>query len=302
MKHRVIAAALVVLVIGIVLIVGAMLLPVRMVSRVAGASYNDTTNLRDRAAAFGAALANRQLERIYQFFNPSFRDELSLHDLDSSIALWLDGRTIRAVRTAHIEIKGLSGLVSSYVSFTERAGQPTPGSGRFREINRFREYIFQYWLKAPGGWQLVWLNKILDPITMDYGRGDTIVGTEIMQLTLEQVVLKGGLREQFNMTDPEGRLILLASPVRHSRLQLPGIKLEWLTEDSIARLGARAGIGHYLAFQPVRVLRDIAIATLDVIPIAGAGDGTTKRRARSIKLFFTRERGQWRFADYGSRW
>ena len=298
MKQRIIASVLMVTTVCGVLIAGVMLVPKRVIDRYVRGVSNDTTILRDRSAEFAAALKTGRYERAYRLFNAAFRAEVPLPDFSRAVRDWIKGRRVNRVLTTHVELRGVSGLISSNVYYS-----PLSSSASHEDSASFprtgEDFLFQYWLRTSAGWELMWLNKALDPIAMDYGRKDTIAMYEIMQLALEEIILQQGLENQTGLVSMMNYVVLLSRTGTERRLTLPDRNVLWLSDDSIRSLGRRRKLDYYIDVQQTRVINDVALGTFDIIPLAVGG---VSRRRRSVKLFFTKRQGQWSFAGYGAGW
>ena len=286
-------------ILGVLLIAGVFLVPKRTLDRVFMGPGSDTTRLRDRAAEFAAALRACNPTEIHRLFNATFRSENTRVELDSAIRLWLAGRRVNRVDITHIEIHGPSGLVSSNVIFDPPAdGAPPDSTIDARRV--LRDFLFQTWIRTPSGWELLWLNKVLDPVAMDYGRRDTASRRQILQLALDEIITRQGMSEKTGIATGSRQVVLLSHGPSDRRIALPGKNVLWLSRDSINVLRGRADIDYYIDIQPVRVLKDVAVGTFDIVPLA-RGD-SPPGRTRSVKLFFTRTGDKWAFADYGVGW
>jgi hypothetical protein len=328
-KRRFVLAAAIVLIVGIVLVLGVVLMPPGTISSLVTGTPSDTTTLRARALDLVEAFSAGRIDRVYRLFNSDFRNELTEAQLEAGIRLWLAGRRVRRMTTTHLEVKGLSGLVSSNVYFdlephepvgpaTGRAGA-RPDTGRAgvepdssavrgpqsafrRQTSAEQEFLFQYWVRTDEGWQLLWLNRILDPVALDYGHRDTAALQEILQLALEQVIAGAGLERMLGIAVGAAPIVLLSHGASDRTVSLAGRRVLWLTRDEIAAQQPKLRIPFYIDVQPIRVLKHLAIGTFDIVPLRQSADD--RRQTRSIKLFFVRERegGKWEFADYGSKW
>jgi hypothetical protein len=295
-RRRIILAVAVVVVVGGILVLGATQMPPGVISVVVSGRTSDTSTLGDRAAEFGDAFADRQFDKVYRLFNSDFRDEVTEMQLDRTLNLWLAGRNVRRVSTTHIEVKGLSGLVSSNIYFNESA----PGAGPAK-IPEF-EYLFQSWIRTAEGWQLLWLNKVLDPIALDYGHRDTAALQEILQLALDEIITGTGLEQKLGISSGSAPIVLLVHGASDRVVSLSGRKVLWLSREEILAQQRQLGISFYIDVQPIRVLKHLAIGTFDIISLPQGN--ARPQRTRSIKLFFVRdsEHGKWEFADYGAKW
>jgi len=308
LDRKIVKAAIVAGSIAIVLIAAVFLTPKAALDRILRGPTNDTLELVERAAEFAAALGNGRSIKLYHLFNPIFRDEISFHVFDSALKSWQGGKTIGRVATTHVEVQGMSGLISSHVYFQEPRERPddetlpdVAPSGRTRPRPGGYDFLFQTWLRAAEGWELMWISKILDPIAMDYGRRDTADLRQILQLALDEIVTREGIERALGLKNPSKRLILVSQGVPPVNLKLPEKRVIWLSKDSIDFYQQRYDIVYYIEILPLRVIGNIAVGAFDVVPVTG-GSGATSNRPRSIKLFFRRTDNKWGFASYGSRW
>jgi hypothetical protein len=294
-KRRILLAVVITALVGAALILGVVLMPPGVVSSLVTGVPNDTSTLRGRELEFIDALNAGRVGRIFRLFNSDFREEITEDQLADGIRLWLAGRKIRRIAVTHIEVAGLSGLVSSNVYF-ERSD--TSRNARASS----QDYLFQSWIRTPDGWQLLWLNKILDPVAQDYGRRDTGAIREVLQLSLDEIITGTGLERTLGVEVSGAPIVLLSHGASDRAVSLTGRKVLWLTRAEIADREQQLGIKFFIDVQPIRVLKHIAIGTFDIVPLSPGPDG--RRRPRSIKLFLVRDsaRGKWEFADYGSRW
>lgn len=275
-------------------------MPKAIVDRLTLGADNPGTELRERAYEFGQALKAGRTDRIYGLFNSSFREEIRPELLDSAVKAWLAGRAISRVMPSNIELYGPSGMVSSYVYFLRSPADSLLEEPPGRRSPRPNEFLFQYWLKTASGWQLIWLNKLLDPVAMDYGHGDTADVREILQLALDQIITARGLKKSLGITT-SNRIVLLHHGGPEHRISLPDNRVVWLSKDSIATLTSRSDLDLYIDVLPLRVFKDIAIGTFDIIPLSKESGALSTRR-RSVKLIFAKAEGKWGFANYGAQW
>lgn len=295
-KRQIVLAAAVIVIVGGILVVGITLMPPGVITAVAGGSARDTSTLRDRAADFNAAFADGEFAKVYRLFNSDFRDEVPEARFESALRQWLAGRNVRRVGITHVEIKGLTGLVSSNIYFDESA--PGAGPATIPET----EYLFQSWIRTRVGWELLWLNKVLDPIAMDYGHRDTAALQEILQLALDEIITRTGLEQRLGISSKGAPIVLLVHGASDREVSLAGRKVLWLSREEIQARYRELGVPFYIDVQPIRVLKYLAIGTFDIISLP-QGNAPTQR-IRSIKLLFVRnsEHGKWEFADYGAKW
>jgi hypothetical protein len=298
LKRRIVVAGTVVLIVALLLVVSALLVPSRVLRGLVGAQGSDTTQLGRRAEELARALKSGATDRIYRLFNSSFRAEFSARELDSVFQVWRRGRTVNRIVTSHREILGPSGMVSTHVFFKDAANDTAQSLIPGTRLPRTADFVFQTWLRTSRGWELLWLSKILDPIEMDYGRTDTVSLREILQLGLTQIITKGGMESLTGVMEGPRRVVLQSRGVSDRQLTLPGREVIWLEKDSIEAYRRRLGVDYYIDIQPLRILKEIAIGTFDIVPLTQ--DGPTRRR--SIRMLFVQKGGRWRFADYGTVW
>jgi hypothetical protein len=262
---------------------------------------NDTLRLHGRSSEFSVALKQEKSEAIYRLFNSRFRAEVGLAEFDTAFRKWVRNRPVSLVLITHIELHGISGLVSTNVYFDAAEGDSVEPGGSGRNPCAY-DFLFQYWVKTGEGWELMWVNKILDPVAQDYGRSDTLAARQIVQMALNGLITDQGLQAQLRLSRTPDTIVLLdhgpLGPDYRTRLQ--GRTTLWMTRDSIYRRRQELGIKFYIDVQPMRVLKDVAMGTFDVIPLA-AGPGAPTH-PRSLKLLFVRKQGKWTFADYGANW
>jgi hypothetical protein len=295
-KRQIILAAVIVVIVGGVLVLGVALMPPGVISVLVNGTANDTSTLRQRAADFDDAFSGGRFDKVYRLFNSDFREELTEAQLDSGLTLWLAGRRVHRLAITHIEVRGLSGLVSSNIYFEAPSGAAGPLT-----VPK-SEFLFQFWIRTQDGWQLLWLNKVLDPIALDYGHRDTASLKEILQLALDEIITRTGLEQKLGIASGTAPIVLLTHGASDRAISLAGRKILWLSKDEILVQQKNLRISFYIDVQPIRVLKHLAIGTFDIVSLrSGVVD---RRPARSIKLFFVREseHGKWEFADYGSKW
>ncbi len=295
-KRQIILAVVIVVLVGGVLVLGVTLMPPGVISLMVSGAVNDTTTLRQRTADFDDAFRSGQFAGVYRLFNSDFRDEVTEAQLDSGLSRWLAGRSVRRVSTTHIEVKGLSGLVSSNIYFDEPERKVGPWT-----IPQ-SDYLFQFWIRTQDGWQLLWLNKVLDPVALDYGHRDTASLQEILQLALTEIVTRTGLEQKLGISAGTAPIVLLSHGASDRMVNLSDRSVLWLSRDEILAHVGQLGVSFYVDVQPIRILKHLAIGTFDIIPLPRGN--APAHGTHSIKLFFVREseHGKWEFADYGSKW
>jgi hypothetical protein len=301
MRRKITTAALIALAICGVLLASVLLVPRSVLDHVLRDPTDDTFALRSRAADLATSLRAGDVARIYRLFNSSFQDEIRLRQLDSAIRAWTRDRPIDGVATTYVKIQGIAGLVSSHIFFREPSRDTGNAPRTVPARPRDYDFLFQYWLRSPEGWELMWLTKILDPISMDYGRQDTAAIEEIVQLALDEIVTRRGIQEIFGIRSLSDRVVLVSAKPPDIHLSLPGKRVIWIAKDSLDAYRATFKPDFYVEVQPLRILKSIAVGTFDVVPLTGKS-GAATNRPRSIKLFFTKVEGKWTFANYGGKW
>lgn len=304
-KQRIILAGTIFGLILLGLLLAVFIAPKSFFDYLIQGSSGSTLMLIERASEFARALEKGRTLRLYNLFNPVFREEIPFSVFDSALNAWQEQRTIRRVATTHVEVHGISGLVSSHVYFVEPLPSETLSrksyDAQLAAARRKYDYLFQTWLQGEDDWELMWVSNILDPITMDYGRKDTQDLQEILQLALDEIITREGIEQGLRLRNPSRYLVLVADDLPRFRFQLPDRKVVWLTRDSIDYYQAELNIPYYIQIMPLRVIGNLAVGTFDVVPVTAAS-GAATRRTRSIKLFFRRTEGKWGFASYGARW
>ena len=134
------------------------------------------------------------------------------------------------------------------------------------------DYLFQFWIRTQDGWQLLWLNKILDPVAQDYGRRDTgAIRGNPPTLPGRNYHPAPDWSEPWASLSATRRLSCSATGTSDRAVSLTGRKVLWLTREEIAaRSNGQNWESFYVDVQPIRVLKRIAIGTFDVIPCASS--------------------------------
>ncbi|MEO0114223.1 MAG: hypothetical protein ABIK93_01955 [candidate division WOR-3 bacterium] len=234
------------------------------------------------------ALAQKDGGRIYRMFNSTFQKEIPLSQLQSAIDRWYEGKSFRGVKFGRVNIFGLSGHITSWVLLK---GSKVP------------KFIYQYWIKTKQGWRLMWLTGILNHRDFVYGVSDTLAQQEIVGLMVEKAVSNLGFEDIFSGVDFTYNIAILHRPGQSDvKINLPHNRVLWLTEEELHSKYNQLKINTYLEFGMVRVMDNIALGALDIIPIPQARPRPEIKRRRSISMFFQKENGRWQFAGYGSKW
>jgi hypothetical protein len=251
------------------------------------------TELLQYGLRFINALARKDGSSIYHMFNSTFQREISPDQLDAAIERWYGSHLYRGVKFGTVNIVGLSGHITSWISFKD-----IPDT----------KFIYQYWIKSDSGWKLMWLSGILNYKDFNYGDWDTVAQHKVMQAMFEQALTDSGLKALFPEFELTKTMVILYRPERNfTEIKLPNQKVLWLTEEEIKNKFRHYGINAYFDFGMIRVMDDIAIGALDIVSITSRKQQGTSLKAllnrrRSISMFFKKETGKWVFAGYGSKW
>ena len=231
-----------------------------------------------------AVVADRPRD-IYRMFTPGFTAEHSFASFDSAFTRWYRGR--RIIRASHkvVDIKGPAGYVSSWFVF---AGE------------RDYKYVFQSWLNAGHGWELVTLSHILDT-SFTFGQSDSVQLMRAAEAGLRYVLSKPGLALfKAGFTQPDTVVIVGLNRPGEGEFQLDQ-PVYWTTPADI-RAGARLPRTQFLLnLALVRLIGDIALVTVDLTPTARDVFGR-KRHTRGVEIYLQRTGTEWRFLEVGKKW
>jgi hypothetical protein len=219
-------------------------------------------------------------------FTPAFTAENSFAKFDSALIGWCRGR--RIVRASHkvVDIKGPSGHVSSWVVFQ--------GEGDYH-------YVYQNWLNTDRGWQLVWLSRILDS-TFVYGQTDSTELVKAAEAGLRYVLSTRGLaRFHAGYRRPDTIVIVRRNVPGEGAFDLDSTPIVWTTMPEVLEGARTPRIQFLLGLALVRLMDDMALVTIDLIPASRDRYGRPQRR-RGAEVFVQRRQGQWRFHDLGKVW
>jgi len=232
------------------------------------------------------ALVSNRSRDIYRMFTPAFSAEHSHVSFDSALSRWSRGR--RIVRASHkvVEIKGPAGYVSSWLVF---------------EGEHDYHYVYQSWLNTAHGWRLVWLSHILDS-TFNYGQTDSLELVRAAEVGLRYVLSKPGLALlRSGFTRPDTVVLLRYNRPGEGEYQLDSLPTYWTTMSQTMQGGHVPRTQFLLRLALVRLMGEIALVTVDVIPTARDPDGKKPRR-RGMEVYLERVGGDWRFRDVGKVW
>jgi len=237
---------------------------------------------------FLKALSRKDGNQIHQMFNATFKKEISQEKVQTAIDRWYEGRTYKNVRTGIVRKVGLAGLITTWISFRNTVGE---------------KFVYQYWLKKNNGWELMWLSGILNHRDFMYGVSDTSAVKKLMQLMMETAVSDSGIEDLFPQIDLVNTLVVLKHPGQNfANINLPKNQFFWLTADELKHNYKRLGINTFFDFGVIRVMDDIALGAIDIVPIDSAIPCPKITRRRSIEMFFKKIENKWVFAGYGSKW
>jgi hypothetical protein len=232
------------------------------------------------------ALVGNRSRDIYRMFTPPFAEEHSFARFDSALTRWSRGR--RIVRASHkvVEIKGPAGYVSSWLVFD--------GASDYN-------YVYQNWLNTPGGWKLVWLSRILDS-TFTYGQTDSLEMVRAAEVAIRYVVSKPGLASlKSGFKRPDTVVIIRRNRPGEGNFRLDTLPVFWTTMPEMLQGGHVPRTQFLLSLALVRLMDDMAMVTVDVIPTARDRDGKPSRR-RGLEVYLEQKGNNWRFRDIGKVW
>jgi hypothetical protein len=248
----------------------------------------ETNELLKYGKEFLTALSRKDGAKIHQMFIPTFQRKYSIAQVQEVIDKWYSGDSYKKARFGMAKIFNLSGHISAWVSFKK---------------NPDTKFIYQYWIKTDNGWKLMWLTGLLNHREFVYGNFDTTAQRIIMKLMLEEALSTNGFEEIFPEIKLKDVIVILLRPNYHySEFSLPGKQLLWLTEIEIEGKYEKLGIDTYFDFGMVRVMDDIALGALDIVPIVEAVPKPKFKGRKSISMFFKKKANTWEYAGYGSIW
>lgn len=242
--------------------------------------------LEQRAQELVEALASRNALAVYRMFIPAFRDQHSYPRLDSAIAAWSSGRTVAQARSRVIDIRGIGGHVSSWIVFEGESDY---------------SYIYQSWLYADAGWQLLWLSRILDQ-SFTYGNSDRRGLDAIRRAALERIATRAGLAAVRPGLRPPPVIIAVQEPLPTDRFQqIEGVPVLWLTLTEARRGWIMPPVDYFFQFALVRDLGRYATAAVDIRPRKARKPGRLGRR-RGVQVYLEKVDGDWQFHSIGKIW
>jgi len=232
-----------------------------------------------------AMVANRPHD-VYRAFTPAFAAEHSFASFDSAFARWFLGRRIVRARHKVVDIQGPSGYVSSWFVFEGRKDY---------------DYVYQNWLNTDQGWQLVWMSRVLDT-SFSYGQNDTRELMKAAEAGLRYVLSDAGVaRLRGGFRRPDTLVILRLGRPGEGDFQVDGLPIRWATPNEV-RAGADFPRAQFLlSLALVRIIGDMALVAVDVMPTGRDAKGKPKRR-RGMEVYLKRTGKDWRFRDVGKVW
>jgi hypothetical protein len=261
---------------------------------VAGAALNvlsasrlqDNYQLGVQSELFTEALVANRGRDLYALFCPEFRTQNTYARFDSALNGWYRGRRIRKASRRVEEVSGIGGHVSTWVVF---------------EGARDYEYLFQSWLRVGSQWQLVWVTRVLDK-SFEYGRSDTAQSRLVTEAALRYALSPAGLnRFRRNFRRPD-TLLMLEHAAGEARLaRVDQTPLVWLSAEELRALGPRRRPQFVMAISGLRVVGDVAVVMIDVVPGNKADFGRFGSN-RGQQIYLMRRKGQWVFHSVGKAW
>ena len=251
-------------------------------------TFSEDPELSKYGRKFLKALSCKDGNQIHQMFNETFQKEISQTKVQNAIDRWYERRTFEHVKIGIVRKVGLAGFITTWISFKKTIGE---------------KFVYQYWIKTDDGLKLMWLSGILNHRDFMYGISDTSTVKKLMQLMMETAVSDSGIEEIFPQIDLVNTLVILRHPAQNFvNINLPKNQSFWLTVDELKNNYKRLGINTFFDFGVIRVMNDIAVGAIDIVPIASAIPPPKITRRRSIEMFFKKIDSKWVFAGYGSKW
>lgn len=231
--------------------------------------------LETRAQDLTQGIVTGDSREMFRLFVPAFQQEIPFARFESTLSAWYNGRTVVSARSKAVDIRGLGGYVSTWVNF----------AGEERVC-----YLFQRWVHARAGWQLVWLTNILDQSFL-YGRADTAELEAIIEASLLFLVESDGLALVRDGLLPPDSIFVVHTRTRDNST-ISGRPAVWLDQSRPDRDAVKAP--YYFRIQLAQVLGDIALCTVDLKPTRPRDPGFLGR-ARSIELYLVLDpdTGKW---------
>jgi hypothetical protein len=241
----------------------------------AGVQPRSYAHLETRAQDLTQTLVTGDGREMFRLFVPAFQQEIPFARFDSTLSAWYNGRTVVSARSKVVDIRGLGGYVSTWVHFT--------GEERV-------SYLFQRWVHAKAGWELVWLTNILDQSLL-YGRADTAELESIIEASLRFLVEGGGLALVRKGLLPPDSIFVVHTRTRDNTT-ISGRPAVWLDQSRPDREAVKAP--YYFRIQLAQVLGGIALCTVDLKPTRPRNPSLLGR-VRSIELYLVPDpdTGKW---------
>ncbi|UCG43411.1 MAG: hypothetical protein JSU73_01985 [candidate division WOR-3 bacterium] len=246
-----------------------------------GAQPRSYARLESHTQDLTRTLVTGDSREMYRLFVPAFQQEIPFARFESTLIDWYDGRTVTSARSKVVDIRGLGGYVSTWVTF----------AGEERVC-----YLFQRWLHATAGWQLVWLTNILDQSFL-YGRADTAELEAVIEASLQFLVGDGGLSLiRDGLLSPDS--IFVVHTRTRNNTSIDNRPVIWFDQSKPNRKAVKAP--YYFRVQLAQVLGEAALCNIDLKPTWPQDPGFLGR-VRSIELYllFDPDAGKWTVNSVG---
>lgn len=244
-------------------------------------------SLSIRIKEFLRALKDKDATRIYALFNNTFQREVNQTRVEEALTDWYNQRKIKRMKLGPINIFGLGGHISTWFTFHNSS-----------EMG----FIYQYWVKTDNGWKLLWLSNFLNQSFL-YGVSDTIVPKRIIPLMIKTITEEPGLSRVFPKMELGDRIAFLKNPLGFFyRVNSLKTRVFWISKEDVLKHARPLKINAVFNIALIRVIENIAIVSLDIIPIKSAVPPSGLTRTRGIQLFFKQTATDWEFAGYGVKW
>jgi len=246
-------------------------------------AFKDNYELGLRSQAFVEALVRGDSRTMYEMFVPAFRAENSFARFDSAVARWIAGGRMLKARRKVVDVKDVSGYISTWVMFA--------GEHKYR-------YLYQNWLRGGKTWDIVWVSRILDQ-SFQYGRQDTVQTRHAAEAGVLYVLSRQG-RANFRERPARPDTVVMVRhdlPEEHG-FQLDSLPVVWVTLREMAAHAPMPRAPFYVGLAMVRVYGDMAEVAVDVFP---SPDSAMARR-RGVKVYLEQHKGVWQFHSIGKVW
>ncbi len=244
------------------------------------------SQLERRSQELTEALVGGRAQDAYLMFLDAFRDENRFSRFDSALSAWYAGRKINRARSRVIDIRGLGGHASTWIVFEDEDDY---------------SYVYQKWFQSGNGWQLMWLSRILDR-SFYYGTSDTAELDAVSEAALRYLTTEEGLARMSRRISPPD-IVVAVQPGRKDSGpgQIQGCPVLWLTREETRHVELAPDVTFFYQFATVRILGELALATVDLRPFDPDRPGPIGRR-RAIELFLKQQDGTWQIHSIGKTW